>query len=51
MFVETIANLMITCNLDGLFFHTTVPAPPGCGLVGQFRLAPGFGFELEIWEK
>ena len=42
---------MITCDLDGLFFYTTVPPPPGCGLVGQLMLAPGLGFEFEIWEK
>lgn len=42
---------MINCDLDGLFFYTTVPPPPGCGLVGQLMLAPGLGFEFEIWEE
>lgn len=41
---------MITGNfamMDGSIY-TTVPAPPGCGLVGQVRLAPGV--ELETYE-
>ena len=40
---------MITCDwLDGSFY-TTVPAPPGCGLVGHVKLAPGV--EFETWKK
>jgi hypothetical protein len=43
--IKALANLMITCDgLDGSFY-TTVPASPGCGLVGQVRLAPGVEFE------